>query len=288
MRKEKVLLISKSDSPRRRKASLVKKSKLLKKYHPLMAITKDRLLVIRNCLLIIIFSNLCVGVVQAESTLPLTTYWPQTFWHSLMTKWSLQKEAYDQSYQHSLKSLEADPLSPELQINLGNSLEGMGSLTKAREAYATSEKLTADLAIHFQARFNQAQALAKEKKIDEALTMYQQALEIDPTSQIVKTNIELLMSSSGGKGGKGDKDQEQKDDQQKGDGKDEDQQKNPKFADNPKSDGKKQPQDLSPGDVKKILEELKQQEQKIRGDYYKQSNNEKKQKGKAGNREKDW
>lgn len=256
------------------------------KDYPLMGLSKSGLLVMKSVLLILIFSNL--NIAQAASAPPLTTYWPQTFWHSLMTKWSLQKEAYDQSYQHSLKSLETDPLSPELQINLGNSLEGMGSLTKAREAYATSEKLTSDVAVHFQARFNQAQALAKEKKIDEALTMYQKALEIDPTSQIVKTNIELLMSSSGGKGGKGDQDQEQKDDQQKGDGKDQDESKGSKFADNPKSDGKKQPQDLSPGDVKKILEELKQQEQKIRGDFYKQSNNEKKQKGNAGKREKDW
>jgi hypothetical protein len=45
---------------------------------------------------------------------------------------------------------------------------------------------------------------------------------------------------------------------------------------------------LSQGDIKKILEELKQQEQKIRGDYYKQNNNEKKQKGSEGKREKDW
>lgn len=272
-------LIPKYDSLWGRKASPVKK------LHSLMGIA-SRGVFMRNCLGLLIFANLSLA--QAAAAPLSTTYWPQTFWHSLMTKWSLQKEAYDQSYQHSLKALETDPLSPELQINLGNALEGMGSLTKAREAYATSEKLTSDLAVHFQARFNQAQALAKEKKIDEALAMYQKALEIDPTSQIVKTNIELLMSASGGKGGKGDKDQEQKDDQQKGDGKDEQQSKNPQFAENPKSEGKKQPQDLSPGDIKKILEELKQQEQKIRGDYYKQSNNEKKQKGNSGKREKDW
>jgi len=232
--------------------------------------------------------------VFAGSTVPLSvTYWPQTFWHSLMTKWSMQREAYDQSYQHSLKALETDPLSPELQINLGNSLEGLGSISKARDAYATSEKLTRDPVIHFQSRFNQAQAFAKEKKIDEALNFYQKALEIDPSSKIVKTNIELLLSASGGNGGKGDKDQENQDDQNEGEGQDQDKSKQPKepkkFAQNPKpSPGKKQPQDLSQGDIKKILEEIKQQEQKIRGDYYKQSNNEQKQKGSEGKREKDW
>jgi hypothetical protein len=71
--------------------------------------------------------------------------------------------------------------------------------------------------------------------IDEALALYQKALEIDPHSQIVKTNIELLLSSSGGKGGKGDKNQENQDEQNEGEGGDQDKQKqpkNPQFAEN--------------------------------------------------------
>lgn len=225
-----------------------------------------------------------------------TTYSPQTFWHSLMTKWTLEKEAYDQSYKHALKALEGSPLESALQINLGNALEGLGSLSKARDAYATAEKLTKDPSIHFQSRFNQAQAFAKEKKIEEALAYYQKALELDPSSKVVKTNIELLLSTKGGKGGQGNQSQNQDQDknQNQEDNEGDDQSEEPKeFAENPKSGNKsqekeKQPQDLSPGDIKKILEELKQQEQKIRGDYYKQSNREQKQKGRDNKREKDW
>lgn len=213
-----------------------------------------------------------------------TTFWPQTFWHSLRAKTALLTEKYDDAFSHSVKALENDPMKPELHINLGNSLEGMGSITKAKDAYGVVEKITSDPAFHFQARFNQAQALVKEKKIDEALTFYQKALEIDPQSKETKTNIELLMSSAGGKGGEGE--QENKDPQE-GDGEGKQPPEPKKFAENP-SQQKKQPQSLSQGDVKKILEELKQQEQRIRGDYYKQGQREQKQKSDDGSREKDW
>jgi tetratricopeptide (TPR) repeat protein len=212
------------------------------------------------------------------------TYWPQTAWHSFATKMALMTHKYDQALQHSLKALEADPMQPELHINLGNSLEGLGAVQKAIDAYGVAGKISEDPSIQFQVEFNQAQALAKVKKVDEALVHYQKALDFIPDSREVKTNIELLMSSSGGKGGK-DKDKDQ--DQKEGDGEG-DQQKEPqKFAENKPQD-KKQPQNLSQADVKKILEELKQQEQRIRGEYYKQGQREQKQKPGEGKREKDW
>lgn len=212
------------------------------------------------------------------------TFWPQTAWHSFATKMALMSEKYDQALQHSIKALEYDPMQPDLHINLGNSLEGLGAVQKAIDAYGVAGKVSQDPGIQFQVEFNQAQALAKVKKVDEALAHYQKALEIVPDSKEVKTNIELLMSSSGGKGGQDkDKEQDQKDGQGEGD-----QQKEPqKFADN-KPQEKKQPQNLSQADVKKILEELKQQEQRIRGEYYKQGQREQKQKAGEGKREKDW
>lgn len=227
---------------------------------------------ILSCSLLVFFSS----NVMAE-----TTYWPQTFLHSLMTKFSLLREKYDQAFEHSVKALENDPLKPELHLNLGNAFEGLGALKKAKEAYGVAEKLTSAPPLQFQARFNQAETLAKDKKIDEALSFYQKALEINPESKEVKTNIELLMSSSGGKGG-GDG----KSEKQEGEGGG-DQAKQPqKFSENPKQE-KKQPQELSPGDIQKILKELKQQEQRIRGDYYKQAQRENKN-SEEEKREKDW
>lgn len=224
---------------------------------------------------------LLIGVpVQAQSTV-----WPQTSWHSMMTKLALLSEKYDSAFQHAIKALENDPMKPELHLNLGNALEGLGALQKSIDAYGVAEKISEDPVIQFQSRFNQAQALAKLKKVDEALALYQKALELNPESKEVKTNIELLLSGGGGKGGDG----EQKDkEQENGQGKDQKNQEEPKkFAEN-KPQEKKQPQNLSQADVKKILEELKQQEQRIRGDYYRQGKMDKKQKAEDGKREKDW
>lgn len=241
------------------------------------------------------FSFITLNVKAEEISPSHQTYWPQTFWHTLMTQWSLKKETYDKAYQHSIKALEKDPLVPELQINLGNTLEGLGSLTKAREAYRTAEKLSQESSMQFESRFNQAQVLAKEKKIDEALEMYQKALDLDPESKIVKTNIELLLSSSKSQG-KGDskendENKEEGEKQENQDGKGSDQKKNEKFSENPKNDKEqksKQPKSMSQGDVKKILEEIKQQEQRIRGDFYKQEGKQNKTKSEDSKKGKDW
>ena len=85
------------------------------------------------------------------------------------------------------------------------------------------------------------------------------ALEIYPDSKEATVNLELLMNSQGGGGGD-DQQQEDGDSQSK-----EDQQKQkpqqPKKNPTPKPFKSK---DLSKEDVKRILDELKRQEEKIR------------------------
>ena len=139
------------------------------------------------------------------------------------------------------------------------------------------------------ARFNQAQLLGKAKKVDEALELYQKCLDIVPTSKEVKINIELLTQSQQGKGGSDqqqNKDQNQKGNQnqqqQNKDGKDQKDQKDQnKDGDDKKDEQQKKEyqnsakykprpfngKELSEGDVKKILGEIKQQESKIRAEF---------------------
>jgi Ca-activated chloride channel family protein len=202
-----------------------------------------------------------------------------------------------------LKGLRFNPFQPELHLNLGLSFEILQQNEKAMSSYKEAERLSLEnknYQVLFMSLFNQAQLLAKDKKVDEAIAMYQKALELIPSSKEVKTNIELLTQQQQGQGGgdgenKDQKDQEQKSDQQKksGDSKD---QKDPKDGDKEKEekdkDGKdkddkdKKPEqpkqmqgspkykprpfqgkELSEGDVKKILGELKQQEEKIRAEF---------------------
>lgn len=162
----------------------------------------------------------------------------------------------------------------------------------------------------FQVRYNLGVYFGAQKKVPEALEHYQTALDLLPDSKETKTNIELLIQQQQKdqkKNDKGDKDQdnpqkdgqgENKEDQKPGDKdqknkKDQKDENDPKDEKDQKDDQKKegspkyQPRpfkgdQLSEGDVKKILGELKNQEQKIRANF------DKKEKGKSKTNEKNW
>lgn len=177
----------------------------------------------------------------------------------------LKEKAYYPAFQDFTKALEDDPLNPELHLNLGLSFEMHEEFEKAEQSYKGALKLLPEKnSRRFEALFNLAGVQAKNKKIDEALQSYQAALDIDPDSKEVKTNIELLWQ---GGGGGGDGEGEPKD-QDKGEGKG--RPKDPgQQPDQPQKQQKQQPkpfnsQNLTQQDVKKILDEIKNQEQGIR------------------------
>jgi len=140
----------------------------------------------------------------------------------------------------------------------------------------------------FSVLFNLAGVLGKQQKIGEALEAYQECLGMAPESKEVKTNIELLWQGGGGGGGQDKKDDKDKDGKDKKDPKDGEQKDKQEQPDKPedKKDQKKQPkpfesQELTPQDVKKILDEIKNQEQTIRAQEYER-------KGKEQGNSKDW
>lgn len=116
------------------------------------------------------------------------------------------------------------------------------------------------------ALFNMAGVEALSKNIPKALELYQQVLELVPDHLQTKENIEILMQSqSGGGGGEGD--QENKDENKEGESGEE-----PEDRDGDRKDNRqiKQPfksKDLSEKDVKRIFEELLQQENAVRREF---------------------
>ena len=186
---------------------------------------------------------------------------------------------YRQAYQNFMTALEDDPLKSETHMNIARSLEANEEFEKAAKGYqAVLKFLPKDSPLRFEAYFNLGDAYGKAKKIPEALEAYQAALEIDPDNVEVKTNIELLIAQGGGEGD-GDSKSDKQDEKGKGGQQD---QKNQQ----PQQQKKQQPkpfnsQELTPQDVKKILDEIKNQEQAIRA-----QENEKNPK--EGVRDKDW
>lgn len=184
-----------------------------------------------------------------------------------------------------IEALGVDPFISEIHSNLGLTFLELKKPEDAIKSFEAAEKFARKNEPMFVARFNQGVTRGASKQIEEALLAYQRALDINPQSIEVKTNIELLLSQQSDQGegqGQGENSKDGKGDQES------ENQENKK--DQPK-DYSKDPQkpykprefegDLSEADVKKILGELKQQEQKIRGQFYR---NEIKERP----RDKDW
>lgn len=173
--------------------------------------------------------------------------------------------------------------------------EALKSLQHAREL----AKIKNDSKVLFSIHYNLGVYYGEQKKIKEALESYQAALDLVPDSIETKTNIELLYQQSDknqkqGEGGEpqskseqGEQNQQQNQDNQ-GENNDE---KESKDEGKRKEQSQGSPQykprpftgeNLSEGDVKKILGELRNQEKKIRANF------DKKEKGKDQKNEKDW
>ena len=178
-------------------------------------------------------------------------------WRSL-----LRTESYA-AYKHLLKAIEKESFDSRLYLNLGLALELNGELDKSFLAYENAQKYSGgDLKINFLSLYNAARIRGQQRQIEEALKLYQGALEIVSDSIEVKTNIELLMmmmvQQKKGKGG-GDSENEKEEESDSGNEK----------RDGPYQSGKEQPRvfeshELSEDDVRKILEEIQSQEQRIR------------------------
>lgn len=188
----------------------------------------------------------------------------------------LKKEQSYEAYQKFVQSLSQSPFNPEMHMNLALAYERNKEPKKALEEYEVVQKLpntTPDL--KFKALFNSAKVKGESEDISGALMAYQKALEIKPDSLEVKTNIELLTKQAQGKKGRGG--------QNKKDQKQDDKSKDSKNADNDKKNQdnrtgdepkKQKPEpkpfdskELTREDVRKILDEIKNQESQIRAEY---------------------
>lgn len=233
----------------------------------------------------------------------------------------IEGQFYSDALTQLSQALEMDPQFPVAHFNMGVAFHGLQQLEQAAASYqlaienAGRSKAAAE--ILFKANFNLGTIEGGKKNVDLALQYYQEALKYNPDSKETKINIELLMQqqqqdeqkSKDQKQDQDNKDQQknqdqknqedskdQKDKQDKKDQKPEDQKEQEKKENKPeemKPEEKKpgeyekpQPQEfkseeLSKSDVNKILDEIRQQEQKIRMDFQRKESKEKP-------REKSW
>jgi tetratricopeptide (TPR) repeat protein len=212
-----------------------------------------------------------------------------------------KSEDYATATKEFNEALGRDSNRPEFHFNMGNSFLKNGDVEKALQEFESVDKnIKSSPEIKFKSMFNAGAALVESKKIKEGLAYYQRALEYDPNSKEVKTNIELALKEQQGGGGGGggqnnqpNQNKDKKDDKnkedQKGDKDDQDQKsgekKTPQGGQEPPRPQKKQfkSQSLSEGEVRQIIEELRRQEENIRAKA-----DEKKKKRPQDTPGKDW
>ncbi|MCS6838985.1 MAG: VWA domain-containing protein [Bdellovibrionaceae bacterium] len=172
-----------------------------------------------------------------------------------------------------LKSLIKDPFSSELQNLYGLLLMKTKDHLGACQAFAAAERFATNFNEQFISRFNLGTCYHARGMQEEALQAYLSALEINPQSRETKINIELLLQEkqskpddqSGNEGNEGNNEQEKKEPQG--------------YKNNPPQRFKSE--NLSEAQVRRIIEELKNQEQKIRMEYFKHQRKDRP-------KEKDW
>jgi Ca-activated chloride channel family protein len=225
----------------------------------------------------------------------------KSFYYDWLSRQALELKQNQTAHDFVLKALEYQN-SVSLQTNLGVTFGLLEKKEDAEKSFLSALGQASTNEEKFKINFNLGVLLGAQKKIPEALAFYQAALDILPTSIETKHNIELLIQQQ--QQDKKKQDQEQKGEGQ-GSGNDQDKNENKESKpdkENDKQDDKQKKEDqgkdrksnskykprpykgeqLSEGDVKKILGELSQQDQKIR------SNFNKKEQRKEDKNEKDW
>ncbi len=187
------------------------------------------------------------------------------------------KENPYQAYQKFVEAVSVDSFDPTVHFNMGVIYSANKEGDKAIAEYKMAETLAGDnREIKFKALYNQAVELQAKSDIPGALRAYQMALEIDPESKEIKTNIELLWQQKKEQGG-GQGDQQNQGQNNDGQGGSSDQQEEKPgdsgAGDKEEQKKKQQPKpfeskELTPDTVRKVLEELKAQEQRVRSEHY--------------------
>lgn len=191
---------------------------------------------------------------------------------------AISEERYGRGLEAISQALLYDPQASELQNAIGLAFAKTEQWDQAEKAFAVAESLAKSPEEQFTARFNKGVIYQAQQQVDPALEAYLKALEIKPDSKETKINIELLIQQMQGKG-KGQSDSDEPSDGSEGN---KDPEQDPQRYQQPKPQPKQfKSEELSQTDMKRILEELRNQEQKIRSEF-----NKKDQKDQP--REKDW
>lgn len=223
-----------------------------------------------------------------------------------------KQKKYKDAQTAYLKALQKDPTSHTGLFNLGDALYEGKQYDQARQAMDASTKVTKDKKAQASAFHNIGNTYLQEKKWEDAINAYKQALRLNPADADTKYNLayaNAMLKKDGGGGGKDNKDNKnnkdnkdqnkQNQDKKDQDKKDQNKQNQDQKKDQDKQDQNKdqndkgdqdkkeeqrpqgQPSKLSKQQAENLLNALRQEEKKLQ-------DKKEKDKGVPVKLDKDW
>ena len=116
----------------------------------------------------------------------------RAFWLTREGVKAIQSEDFGTAFEKMNAALQTGAFGAVHHLNLGLTQELLKREEEAIKSYTYSEKHSKDSKIQFYSWFNLGRLEAQRKNFKVALENYQRALEMDPNSEPVKINIELL------------------------------------------------------------------------------------------------
>jgi Ca-activated chloride channel family protein len=189
-------------------------------------------------------------------TLPACTYISAQTTDALIRRGNrfYNKQEYDQSQSNYEKALKKSPGNPDAHFNLGDALYRKNDYEKAAGSYDDVLQSKADENTRQSAYYNKGVAMIRQKKIDESIDAWKNALRLnsadsDARENLVKALLEKKKQEQQNKKDKPDK--KKSDDKQK------------KDQNKPDNSPKPQQSKLSKQQVEQYLRSLEQREKDV-------------------------
>lgn len=104
-----------------------------------------------------------------------------------------QQQQYDKAATQYQKALDAAPNDQTATFNLGNSLLKQNKPEEAAKVYNDLANTTTDQHMKAQASYNKGVVLSQQKKLEESIEAYKEALRNDPNDKDARENLQKAL-----------------------------------------------------------------------------------------------
>lgn len=179
-----------------------------------------------------------------------------------------KKQQYDKAAEEYQKAADINEKNPKAFYNLGNALYRSKKSDAAQKAYDNAAENSKDLTAKERAVYNKGVTLSTQKKLQQSIDTYKQALRLAPTDEEARQNLQKALNELKKQPQQQPKQDKKKQDKDKNKQKPEDQPQNNKSKLNQKQ-------------AEQMLSSLRQEEKKIQQGIQKKNNT-------GGANSKDW